>query len=81
MKRKMVFAAVFVLSAGIAGFAQSATVSPLSLSIVPSFTLPVGSDTAEFSYGATGTLRGEYRMPFLPLLFVGAEAGILLRAA
>ena len=74
MTRRMVFAAILAFAVGIAGSAQTATVSPLSLSIVPSFTLPFWG-SPEFTYGGGGTLLGEYRMPFLPLLFVGAEAG------
>jgi len=75
MTRKAVFAVVLVLSVGLAGFAQSATPGPLSLSLVPSLNLPMGSDTTDFSLGGGGKLLGEYRMPFQPLLFAGAEVG------
>ena len=49
--------------------------SPFSLTLTPDFTVPLGSDAALFAVGGGGTLSGEYRMPFLPLLFAGAGFG------
>jgi len=80
MTRKAFLVAVLVLSVGFAGFAQAPAAapsgpSPLSLSLTPDFSVPLGGDASLFTVGGGGKLSGEYRMPFLPLLFVGAEAG------
>jgi hypothetical protein len=75
MTRKAAFAVVIVLFVGFDGFSQSESPSLLSLSLVPSFNVPMGSDTTWFALGGGGKLVGEYRMPFLPLLFAGAEGG------
>ena len=73
MIRKAAFATVLMLAASVGGFAQSP--SPLSIALVPSFSVPMGTDGNLFTFGGGGKLLGEYRMPFLPVLFAGAEAG------
>ena len=73
MIRKAVLSAIFAAAVSLAAYAQ--TPSPLSFSLVPSFDLPLGTDGTAFGFGGGGNIVGEYRMPFLPILFAGAEAG------
>jgi hypothetical protein len=47
----------------------------LSLILSPQFTVPLGRDADVFAYGGGAELAAEYRMPFLPLLFVGGSLG------
>lgn len=73
MTRKPALLVILTLAVSSAVFAEGS--SPLSLSFVPSFNLPLGTDSQAFGFGGGGNLVGEYRMPFLPILFAGAEAG------
>ncbi|MGA2478058.1 MAG: hypothetical protein ABSG63_04825 [Spirochaetia bacterium] len=61
---------------GLAAFAESPPAPSLfSLSLTPDFSIPMGRNTSLFTAGGGAQLSAEYRMPFLPLFFVGGEAG------
>jgi tetratricopeptide (TPR) repeat protein len=50
--------------------------SPLfSLTLTPRFTIPLGRDIAVYSFGGGADLELEYRMPILPILFIGSGLG------
>ncbi len=49
--------------------------SLFSLTLTPRFTIPLGRDTALYNLGGGADLEAEYRMPFLPVLFVGGGLG------
>jgi tetratricopeptide (TPR) repeat protein len=49
--------------------------SLFSLTLAPRFTMPLGRDTAIYSYGGGGDIRAEYRFPGLPFIFVGGSLG------
>ena len=59
------------------GFGQSqrAPTPLLSFGVTPSFSIPVGRDTQLFTYGGGANVDAEYRLPFLPLVYVGGTAG------
>jgi len=76
--RKAAFATVVILLVSFEGFSQSESPSLFSLSFIPSFSVPLGNDATAFGLGGGGKLVGEYRMPFLPMLFAGAEGGFSL---
>jgi tetratricopeptide (TPR) repeat protein len=76
VKKSMAISALLILLS-LAAFPESPPAPPslFSLSLTPDFSLPLGRDTSLFSLGAGAQLAAEYRMPFLPLFFVGGEAG------
>jgi tetratricopeptide (TPR) repeat protein len=59
--------------------AQSATIqqgtSPLSFSVTPGVSIPVGADASFFTMGAGVDISGEYAFPFLPFLFARGDLG------
>jgi tetratricopeptide (TPR) repeat protein len=76
MAKKRILTSALYLLIGLAAFSQaSPTPSLFSLSLSPSFTLPLGRDTSLYTAGGGGQLSAEYRIPSLPLFFVGGEAG------
>ena len=78
---------LFVLLAGTVS-AESAVAptvppaSPLSFSLTPNFTIPLGAEgslagggSEWFAPGGGATISGQFRLPFLPLLYAGADFG------
>ncbi len=53
----------------------AADTSFFSLSLVPHFTMPLGRDTTVYAPGGGADLNAEYRLPSLPILFVGGGLG------
>jgi tetratricopeptide (TPR) repeat protein len=51
------------------------TSSPFSLTLTPRFTIPLGRDTALYTFGGGADLKAEYRLPSLPILFIGGGIG------
>jgi len=49
--------------------------SLFSLTITPRFTIPLGRDTAVYEMGGGAELEADFRMPFLPILFLGGGLG------
>jgi tetratricopeptide (TPR) repeat protein len=78
-KRFLAVALWVLLLCGSAWGQQTATVgsssSLFSLSLTPRFTIPLGRDTAVYSFGGGADFEAEYRMPFLPILFLGVGLG------
>lgn len=54
---------------------RSSPASLLSVSLTPDFSIPLGADASVFGLGGGITISGQYRLPFLPLLFLGAGLG------
>jgi tetratricopeptide (TPR) repeat protein len=55
--------------------AAPASASLFSLRVTPSFHIPLGGIAEYYSLGIGGMLSAEYRLPFLPFLYIGGDAG------
>jgi tetratricopeptide (TPR) repeat protein len=87
MYRSALIAMLLACSLATAGIAQTKTVvttetpreaqgpSLFSLSLNPGFAVPMLGDANFFNMGGAGDLSAELRMPFFPLLYVGADFG------
>ena len=49
--------------------------SLLSFSVTPNFSIPMGGDASVFGVGGGAVLSGEYRLPALPIVFLGGSVG------
>jgi len=60
------------------GQTQSTEKSPsslLSVTLTPSMSIPLGGDNALYAFGGGAEFSAAYRIPFLPLLFLGGSLG------
>jgi tetratricopeptide (TPR) repeat protein len=57
------------------GTLQTAAPPPFSLTVTPSFDVPLFSDAGLYNVGFGARLQADYRLPALPLLFFGANIG------
>lgn len=78
MGRRWVLAAAVLLLVGASGFCQSSEKpdrGAFSLTVTPTFDIPLFADAALYNLGAGGSIEADYRLPSLPLLFLGAHLG------
>lgn len=80
MKKRGILVALFLVLVCVMLDAQSPSASQvpaslLSFTVTPNFSIPLGADTALYRFGGGANLSGEYRLPFLPLLFLGGNLG------
>ena len=72
MRRIAVCWCALTFLSGFPVHAETPELTPLSLSISPALSVPLGADAALYALGGTASIGADYRMPFLPLLFAGA---------
>ena len=78
MAKKSLACTVFLLIVASICFAQMAgtpDTSRLSFSLTPGMSWPLGKNAELFSMGGDLILKGRYRLPRLPLLFLSGQAG------
>ena len=78
MAKKSLACTVFLLAAASICFAQIGgppDTSRLSFSLTPGMSWPLGKNAELFSMGGDLILKGRYRLPRLPLLFLSGQAG------
>ncbi len=73
MRMRITAICMLVILACATGYGQSQSTTPFSLRIVPQLVIPVGRDWSLFTPGAGSAFTAEYLMPFLPMLFAGAD--------
>ena len=71
------FVLLVVLTAGYVSAEPDASrgISPFSLSIAPSLGIPIGESSNLFGIAGGGDILANLRLPFLPLVYVGAGLG------
>ena len=60
---------------GSAQFAEGAGLPLFALSVVPQVSIPLGSDASLFPLGGGADISATYRIPSMPLVFLGGELG------
>ncbi len=78
MKSRSLLWAMVFLGSALTSLAQKAAPpgpSRLSFSLTPGLSIPLGNNAELFSPGGELKLSGRYRLPSLPLLFLGGQAG------
>ena len=78
MKRKSLLGTLVLLGSVLSAFAQNTNApgpSRLSFSLAPAVSIPMGNNSELFGLGGELNLGARYRLPSLPLLFLGAQIG------
>jgi tetratricopeptide (TPR) repeat protein len=81
MRSRVLAAGAALLLAAVAGVSQgtqppaAASPPPWSLTVTPSLDIPLFADSSLYDMGFGARLQADYRLPTLPLLFLGANIG------
>jgi hypothetical protein len=75
MKRRTWLACALLVTTSLAVFSEQQFGTEITISIKPSFDIPLLDDNLFYTYGGGVAVSGSYTLPFLPFLSVGLELG------